>query len=171
MGREEHCKHISLVCVGSARSVWATLGLTPLTMCVLSQSTLLRLQVALQVNCLKWALDCVHFPGLSCSGSGSPVLHKGRDSVGPAVCALLRSEQLHQPGTWQVLSPQVGWGILSPTLSQPLGFLGAQQERCLRCAMRLLWGADLWLQPSWWMSTVQDPRKPWLATGSLLAVW
>ena len=27
MGREEHCKQISLVCVGSARSVWATLGL------------------------------------------------------------------------------------------------------------------------------------------------
>ena len=91
--------------------------------------------------------------------------------AGHEFCALLRSEQLHQPGTWQVLSPQVGWGILSPTLSQPLGFLGAQQERCLRCAMRLLWGADLWLQPSWWMSTVQDPRKPWLATGSLLAVW
>ena len=38
------------------------------------------------------------------------------------------------------------------------------------CAM-CLWGADLWLRPSWWMSTVQDPRKTWLATGSLLAVW
>ena len=26
------------------------------------------------------------------------------------------------------------------------------------------------LQPSWWMSTVQDPRKTWLATRSLLTV-
>ena len=48
MGREEHCKQISLVCVGSACSVWATLGLPPLTARVLSQSTLLWLQVALQ---------------------------------------------------------------------------------------------------------------------------
>ena len=37
--------------------------------------------------------------------------------------------------------------------------------------MCLLWGADLRLQPSWQMSTVQDPRKTWLATGSLLTVW
>ena len=37
--------------------------------------------------------------------------------------------------------------------------------------MCLLWGADLWLQPSWQMSTIQDPRKTWLATGSLFTVW
>ena len=48
--------------------VWATLGLPPLTACVLSWSTLLRLQVALQGNCLKWVLGCVHSPGLSHSG-------------------------------------------------------------------------------------------------------
>ena len=39
-------------------------------------------------------------PGLSHSGSGSWVLHKGTDSVGPAFCALPRSEQLRQPGAW-----------------------------------------------------------------------
>ena len=39
---------ISLACVGSACSVSATLGLPPLMACVLSQSTLLRLQGALQ---------------------------------------------------------------------------------------------------------------------------
>ena len=81
--REEHWKKISLVCVGSARNVWATLGLPPLTACVLSWSTLFRLQVALQGNCLKQALGCVHFPGLIHSGSGSGVLHKGIDLVGP----------------------------------------------------------------------------------------
>ena len=30
---------------------------------------------------------------------------------------------------------------------------------------------NLRLRPSWQMSTVQDPRKTWLATGSLLTVW
>ena len=64
--------------MGSACSVWVSLGLPPLTMCVLSQSTLLRLQVAFQGNRLKWALSLVYFPGLSHSGSGSWVLHKGR---------------------------------------------------------------------------------------------
>ena len=96
-GREEICKQISLACVGSVCIIWATLGLPPLTECVLSQSTLLRLQVALQGNCLKQALGCVHFPGLSRSDSGSQLLHKGPDSVGPAFCALPRSEQLRQP--------------------------------------------------------------------------
>ena len=41
MGREERCKQITLASVGSARSVSATLGLPPLTGCVLSLSTLL----------------------------------------------------------------------------------------------------------------------------------
>ena len=43
-------------------------------------------------NCLKWALGYVHFPGLSCSGSGSQVLHNGAHSVGPVFCALPRSK-------------------------------------------------------------------------------
>ena len=106
VGREGHCKQISLACVGRVCSVWATLGLPQLTRCVLSQSTLLRLQVALQGNCPKRALGCVHFPGLSCSGSGSQALHKGTDSVGPVLYALLRSERLRQPGAWRVHCPR-----------------------------------------------------------------
>ena len=43
------------------------------------------------------ALCCVHFPGLSCSGLGSWVLHKGADGVGPAFCALPWSKQLRRP--------------------------------------------------------------------------
>ena len=120
--REEHCRQISLACVGSSRSVSATLGLCLLTACVLFQSTLLRLQISLQWNCLKWPLDCVHFPGISHSGSGSWVLHKDADSVGPAFCALPRSEQLRLPGAWRAHSPQVRC-ILSPPRSQPLDFL------------------------------------------------
>ena len=68
--------------------------------CVLSLSMLLSLQVALQRNCLRQALGCMHFPGLNCSGLGSRVPHKGTDSVGPAFCALLRSEKLRRPGAW-----------------------------------------------------------------------
>ena len=42
MVTEEHCKQISLAC---AHSVLAALGLPPLTVCVLSQFTLLRLRL------------------------------------------------------------------------------------------------------------------------------
>ena len=77
VGREEHCKQISLACVWSARSILATPGLYSLMVCVLSHSTLLRLQVALQGNCLKRTLSCMHFPGLSHSGTGSCVPHRG----------------------------------------------------------------------------------------------
>ena len=83
-------------------------GFAPLTACVLSWSTLLRLQVALQGNCLKQALGFVHFPGLSHSGSGSQVLHKGTDLAGPAFCALPRSGQLRRSGAWQAHTAQVG---------------------------------------------------------------
>ena len=115
-GREEPCKQISLACVGSARSIWATLGLPPPPPmeCVLSWSTLLRLQVALPGSCLRWALSCMYFPGLSHSGSGSRVLQKETDSVGPAFCVLPRSEQFRPPGAWQAYSPQMGWCVLSP---------------------------------------------------------
>ena len=47
LGRQEHCKQISPACIRSARcSVSTILGVPPLTACVLSQSTLLRLQFA-----------------------------------------------------------------------------------------------------------------------------
>ena len=90
--------------------------------------------------------------------------------AGPGLCALPRSKPLrfkflgipqrHRLGWACVLCPsQVraaqmprclvstlspgGQCLLSSPWSQPLGFLGAQQECCLRCAMCLLWGADL----------------------------
>ena len=42
------------------------------------------------------ALSCLHLPCLSRSGSGTRVVLRGTDSVGPAFCALPRSEQLRQ---------------------------------------------------------------------------
>ena len=85
MGREGCCKQITLEC---ARSVSAVLGLPPLmahTTQALGCST---------GNCLRPALGCMHLPGLSRSGSGTQVVLRGTDSVGPAFCALPRSEQL-----------------------------------------------------------------------------
>ena len=40
------------------------------------------------------ALGCMHLPGLSRSGSGTQVVLRGSDSIGPAFCALPSSEQL-----------------------------------------------------------------------------
>ena len=170
MGREEHCKQILLVHLGSAHSIWTTLGLPQLTACVLSQCTLLRLQVALQRNCSKRTLSFMHFPGLSCSGSGSWVLHKGTDLFGPEFCPSQVQPAQATRCLVSTFSPG-GRCILSPPWSQPFGFLGVQWGHHLRCAVCLLWGADLWLWPSWPISIIQDPRKTWLATGSLIAVW
>ena len=93
-------------------------------------------------NCPKWALHLVHFPGLSCSVSGSWLFHKSTDSVGIAFCALPRSEQLRQPGTWRV--PYLRCAV-------PLNHLPRPVARFSRSSMRapsqlcLLWGADLML--------------------------
>ena len=42
-------------------------------------------------NRLRLALGCMHLPGLSSSGSGTQVVLRGTDSIGPAFCALPRS--------------------------------------------------------------------------------
>ena len=97
-GREGHCRQISLACVGSTRSVPATLGLPPLTAHVLhcSGSRLLSKERA---------LSCMHFPGLSHSGSGSRVIHKDPDSIEPAFLAfLIRAAQTTRSLT-SALSP------------------------------------------------------------------
>ena len=47
VGREGCCNQITLACALCAHSISATLGLPPLRVCVLSLSTVLRLQVAL----------------------------------------------------------------------------------------------------------------------------
>ena len=41
---------------------------------------------------LRLALGSMHLPGLSRSGSGTRVVLRGADSVGPVFCALPRSE-------------------------------------------------------------------------------
>ena len=60
-------------------------------------------------------------------------------------------------------SPPGGWCVLWPPPSQPFSFLGVQLAHFLRCAVCLFWGADIWLQPSRLMSSIQNPKKSWLA--------
>ena len=169
MGKVEHCKQISLACVGSAHSVWAIMGLPPLTRVCFPC-----------LHCLSSRLFCRE---LSEAGPGLHALPRSK----PLRFRFLGTPQRHRFSWACVLCPsQVGAAqatrclesthspgacVLSPPPSQLLSFLGAQQNRRLRCAVCLLWGADLWLRPSWRMSTIQNPRKTWLATGSLLAVW
>ena len=61
-------------------------------------------------NRLRLALGCMHLPGLSRSGPGTQVVLRGADSVGPAFCALPRSEQLR----WCVWQEQSLRLIASP---------------------------------------------------------
>ena len=97
-GREECCKQITLAC---ARSASATLGLPPVHgACSLSA------QAAQALGCSAgnhpWpALGCLYFPGqaaqvqaLGAQTQSSSSPQRCRLSVGPAFCALPRSEQL-----------------------------------------------------------------------------
>ena len=137
--------------------------------CILPGSTLLRLQGALQGNYPKWTLCFVHFPGLI--HSGSLVLCKGTDP--DELCVLCPSQVQADQVTGCLASTlsHVDHASYSPPQSWPLGFPGVLWEHSPRYAMWLLWEAALRLWHSWHMSMLQDPRKTWLATGSLLTVW
>ena len=101
----------------------------------------------------------------------------------PGLCALPRSKPLGFLGTPQ--RHRLGWACdLCPsqvtlpgyvvrlfTSLVPAAWFPGCTVGTLSYAMCLPWGADFWLRPSWQMLTVQNPRKTWLATGSLLAVW
>ena len=124
--------NITGMCGGCSQCLRHT-GFALLTACVLSQSTLLQLQVALQGNCLKQALGCMHFPGLSCSASGSQVLHKGTDSVGPVFCAFPRSEQLRRPYAWRAHTPSLAVLLITssvPATQFPGCTVGAPSQVC-----------------------------------------
>ena len=138
VGREEHCKQISVACVGSARNVSATVGLPLLTACVLSQSTLLRLQVVLQGNCLKRALP--RSKPLRFRFSGTPQRH--RLSWACILCpSQVRAAQVTRCLV-STLSPGQGVEcILWPSPSQLLHFLGISGVLCVSSG-ELISGCD-----------------------------
>ena len=148
VGREGRCRQMSSVYVGSIHSV------RPHWVCPCSWRTCFpRLHCSgSRLLYRERALSCRHFPGLSRSGSGSRVLHKGADSVGPAFCAFpVRAAQAARR-LMSALSSGAARLLPSPSQTRFLGML-------VRCALCLFWVADLWLQPSQHMSTIQNLKK------------
>ena len=86
-------------------------------------------------TCLRPALCCMHFPGLSRSGSGTWTQFGLRFVPFPGPSS-----------SGDLVFGKHGCCHLSPPLSLPAGFLGAQPAHLLR---RML--------------TVQNPKKSWLA--------
>ena len=142
------CRQMSLACVGSTRSVPATLGLPLLTVRVLPHLHCSGSRLLYRGQ----ALSCVHFPGPSYSGSGSRVLHKDADSVGPAFCAFPAQAAQAARSLTGTLSP--GAEHLIPSAVPASG-----SPRTGVCALCPFWEADFWLRPSQRMSTIQSLRK------------
>ena len=130
MGREEHCKQISLACVGSARSVWATLALPPLTgVCAFLAYTV---QVP---GCSAGELSKVG-PGLRALSKSEPLRFRFSGTPQRCIlgwaCVLCPSQVRAAQATRclvSTLSPG-GWWVSSPPWSQPLSFLGAVSQLC-----------------------------------------
>ena len=89
------------------------------------------------------------------------------------LCILCPSQVQAAQATRCLLSAlsQVGRVPYSLAWSWPLSCLGVLWEYSPWCAPCLFWEVDLKLWHSWQMSTIQHPRKTWLATESLVTVW
>ena len=124
---------------------------------VFPRSTQFSLQSALQEHCPKWALRFVHFSGLS--HSGSQVLCKGTDPDGLWVLPPSQVQDAQVTGCLVSTLSQVDHWSYAPPWSQTLSFLGVPWRHSTRCAVYLLWGADLRLWHSWQMWTIQDTRN------------
>ena len=101
----------------------------------------------------------VCFPSLHCSGSR--LLCRDLSDAGPGLHALARSKPLRFRFSGTPQRRRLGWACVlcpsqvraqlppvegcgsSPPPGQPLGFLGVERERLLRCAVCLFWGAGL----------------------------
>ena len=94
----------------------------------------------------------------------------GQTQMGCAFCALPRSKQLMRDLVLGYYTVPGGLCVLFTSQVLAAWFPRCAVRDSPRYAMCLLWGADLRLCYSWQMSTVQDPRKTWLATGSLLSL-
>ena len=161
MGREGRCKQITLAC---ARSVSAILVLPPL-----------MARVPSLPHC-----------------SGCRLLRQELSEAGPGLHAPPRSKPLRFRHSGSPQGRRIGWACVLCPSQVP----AAQVIRCLastvaatyqlphpcRSVFRvynrrassgvtcLFWGADLWLRPSWQMSTIRNPKKSWLATKSAFSL-
>ena len=143
----------SLACVGSTRSIPATLGFPPLAACVLSLSTMLRLQAALQGACPE--LCVVPVFGYS----------KRADSVGPAFCAF---PSLSSSGSQELDGRTLpGCSEPYPLCSPSLSFHAHQLGALCVCSRELASSCD----PPGGCQLSRISGSLWLETGSLFAVW
>ena len=133
-GREGRCRQMSLACVGSTRSVPATLGLHPAHGVCASPSTRLRVQAALQGA----GPELRAFPRpqpFRFRFSGTPQ----RRRLGWA-CVLCLPHPSSSGSQELVSALSPGAVCLTPQRSQPQ-FLGV----LVWCPLCLFWGADFWL--------------------------
>ena len=162
VGREGHHKQIPLACVGSTGSnVWATLGLPPLTACVLSPSTLLRLLAALQGAGLE--LRALPRPKpLKFRFSGTPQ----RSRLGWACILCLP----HQSSSGSQELDEHTLPRCSATSPLPSPSLSSQV--CLvQCSLCLFWGAISSCDSPGRCQPSRISGSLWLEMGSLFAVW
>ena len=160
-GREGHCRQISLVGVG-ALSVFqphwvcpcSWHGCFPCLHC--SGSRLLSRERT---------LSCLHFPGLSHSGSGSRVLHKGADSVRPAFCAFPcpSSSGSQELDKHTLPGHSAPYPLRGPSLSSWVRWFGVP---CVPSG-KLISGCD----PPGRCQPSRISGSLWLEAGSLFAIW
>ena len=160
MGREEHCKQISLECLVNAHSVLATLELPPLTACVLSPSTLLRLQDAVQGA----GPELCALPRPKLLRFRFWILHKGADSVGAAFCAF---PGLSSSGNQELDEHTLPRCSMTSLLPVPASVSGCTGPVCLVSSGELISGCD----PSSGCQPSSISGSLCLETGSLFAVW
>ena len=97
-----------------------------------------------------WALCCVHFPGLSCSGSGCGYSTKMQIGLGLRFVPSLVGVTQAPRSLMSTLSPGAGCLIASA--------VPASVFALVQSAFCLFWEADSWLHPSRQVSTIQNLR-------------
>ena len=111
------------------------------------------------------ALSFMHFPGPSCSGSGSRVLHKGTDSVGPVFCAVSGPRS---SGNQELEEHTLFRGIATSPLPVPASVSGrARSDVPCVSSGELISGCN----PAGGCQPSRISGNLWLETGSLFAVW
>ena len=146
VGTEDNCRQISLTCVESTCSV---------PVCPHSRHVCFPPLHCSGSRLLygEWALGCVHFPGPSHEVRFRflGTAQRPRLNWACVLCLPIRAAQ----GTRRLKSAlSLGALHLIPSAVWP-------QLLCalVGCALCLFWESDFWLQPSWWMSTIQNLRK------------
>ena len=124
--------------------------------------------------------------------SGSRLLRQELSEAGPGLHTPPRSKPLRFRHSGSPQGRRIGWAcVLCPSqvpaahvirclastvaatyqLPHPCrSVFRVYNRRAFSGVTCLFWGADLWLRPSWQMSTIRNPKKSWLATKSAFSL-